>query len=166
MIKSDARDGCSERGLDHVRCVKPTSDPNLQHRDLDAASREGQKGSRRKGFEQAEGRHLLMHCSVEHLREGLVVKRFAIDLNAFVEAAEVRRCVETRPNATLAQNRLEHRGHAAFAVRTGNVNDGKTLLRCVEEGQSFLDAVEPEACSTAGQFEEAGELGIETYWHR
>ena len=69
---------------------------------------------------------------------------FAVDLDAFAEADQMRRGEEAGSVAGRAINTLQHRAHTAFAVGAGDVDDLKLFLRVVRERSQLAWIIQTE----------------------
>ncbi len=80
------------------------------------------------------------------------------ELDALVEADEVRRGVDVGPLARRLQHGLEERGGGALAVGAGNMNDRReTLLRVAQLGEQRLDAAERKVDQPRVQLSQLGQ---------
>ena len=69
---------------------------------------------------------------------------FAIDLDAFAKADQMRRGEEAGSIAGCAIHALKHRAHATFTVGAGDVDDLELLLRIARERRQLAWLVQPE----------------------
>ncbi len=68
--------------------------------------------------------------------------RLVVDLNAFLDRAEVRRGEQAGAIADRSQHGREHGRGRAFAFAPGNVDDAQLLLRLIERPQQGAHLVE------------------------
>jgi hypothetical protein len=86
-----------------------------------------------------------------------------IDHDSFVESHQVRRCVQTGPQATGVQDRGQGGGHGTLAIGSSYVNGIEVFLGIAQTGQYATDGVEAELDTKAPQrvhFIQAGLIRI------
>ena len=127
VVERDGGDDSSDGG-DDVGGIEPPAETGFEQDDVASFAREmfeGHHGDDFKKGGQLPGGKLAEQClhafGEKHgLRLG---DGFAVDLNAFAKADEMRRGVQAGFVSRRAVNTLEHGTHGAFAVGAGDVDD-------------------------------------------
>ena len=146
VVESDVADHSRLRRQDHVRRVKFAAHADLA--DHDVAVLAGK-------ILEAERRHHLklrrpLEDGVGHgldvlgqLADILVGDLLAVDLNALVEADQIRRGIQAGPVACLAQDGRDHRAGRALAVGAGHMDKFALPLGMAHHVEQGADALQP-----------------------
>ena len=149
VIHGDRRDHAERRAGDHVGGVEPAAEPDLQDQRVGGRLGEGQEGCRRRHLEERHGRAGVGALGALQQLDQLRLAdwaRLAVgtgDLDALMEAHQMRRGVDVHALAGCLQHGLQQRGGGALAVGAGDVDDRRqAVVRVAEPGQQRLDAAE------------------------
>jgi len=132
---------CGGDGVDDARRVETAAHPHFQYRHIDVRAPEipeTHRGERLEG-----GEWVALDGTVDEIRPDFVDELDdggfgdlpTVDADAFPDVVEVRRGVEARTVARLAEDGLGHACGAAFPVRAGYLDELDVFVRVAEMGQ-------------------------------
>ena len=149
VVERDGRDDGERRPRDDVGGVEAAAEAHLQDQRIGRMLGEGLKGGRRRDLEEGDGiagvgaLRAREHIDQLGLADGPRLAVGAGQLDALVEAHQMRRGVDVHALARRLQHGLEVGRGRALAVGAGDVDDGRqAILRVAELGQQPLDAAE------------------------
>ena len=146
MIHRDRRDDRKRRPIDDVGRIEPTAEPHLEQKHIGRLLGKCEERRRRRDLElgdvvAAVGR-LRAH---QHVDELLLADRVRLavgagELDAFVEAHEMRGSIDMHACTRSLQHGLEVGRDRSLAVGAGDVHDRRqALVRIAELGEQALD---------------------------
>ena len=149
MVERDGRDDRERRPLDDIGGIEAAAEAHLQDHRVGRVLGEGLEGGGRRDLEEGDGvagvgaLRAREHVDQLGLADGACLAVGAGQLDALVEAHQMRRGVDVHALARRLQHGLEVGDGRALAVGAGDVDDGRQAgFRVAELGQQPLDAAE------------------------
>ncbi len=149
VVERDRRDDRQLRPVDHVGRVEPAAEANLEQQHIGRILGEREKGRSRCDLELRDVVGTVrclgadQHVDQLILGDGVRLATRIGQLDALMEAHQVRRGVDVHARARRLQHRLEIGGDGSLAVGAGDVHARrKPLVRVAELRQQPLDASE------------------------
>ena len=144
MVQADAGDQRHFRQADIGR-IESSAQADLDDRHIDPPPDEMKKaqggGHFKEGRGHPAGGELDLYQQAGQLRRG---DGLAVDLNAFLDAAEMGRGEQAGVVAGPAKDGRQHGGRRAFALAAGHVHDAQALLRITKALEQPPHTVELE----------------------
>ena len=149
VVKPDFGYGADNRRSYDVRCVESAAEAGFEYNKVAFFAEKPDKchcGNLRK---HRYFNIQLFNCifyAGGNFRKVIVGNIFAVYLNPFVENLNIRRCIKPGLIAGFLQNFCGHGADRAFAVRSGNMNKFKPVLRIAQIFKQFFQIVITENC--------------------
>ena len=163
MVDAERRDAADKRPLDHVRCVEPAAQPDLDDRSVGWRSRKGEEGDGRRHLEEA-GVDAVARIEdlAEKVRQRFVFDQLSGDPDPLVEADEMRAGEGVDRSAARLQRGAEKGAGRALPVRAGDVESRrKAILRTAEPIEQAGDAIEAEPVAAGREQRQPVELRLD-----
>ena len=149
MIERDRRDDGERRALEDVRRVEAAAEPDLEQEHVGRVLGEGEERRRRRDLELGDvvvavarlraGQHVDQRVLADRVR----LAAGAGELDALVEAHQMRRGVDVHARARGLEHGLEIGRHRALAVGAGDVHARRqAFVGIAELAEQPLDAAE------------------------
>jgi hypothetical protein len=170
MVEREPGNHARQRAFDHVRGVEPSTETDLEQRDVGRMAREQHECRGSLHFEHrnrcAAVFRFALRQSVAEL--GVVDKpaaAVAAEAKAFIETNQIRRSVDVNPLAGGFERRSHKGDGGAFAVGASYM-DGRrnSPLRIIKRCQEALDAIEGEIDPFRMQRQKPRQHGIHGHW--
>ena len=167
VIERDGRDDAERRARDDVGGVELAAETDLQDQRVGWMLGEGQEGGSGRDLEIGDvvagvgGPGAREHVDELGLADGARLAVGTAELDALVEADEMRRGVDVHALARGLEHGLEEGGRRALAVGAGDVDDGRqALLRVAELVEQPRDAAERKVDQLGMQRPQLGQQSV------